>query len=147
MDGWEIIGQHVRGGFAGWYFDANHRFTVNLVDTTDLASSLDALAYWWTQLYPSLTRDSVSINVVRWDWIQLRDWRQYLVHNQKLQNTVSEGRIDLDSKNRVHFIVWSDAARGATLQRLLEIGIPCWLVMVETTVGCKNGCAKSEQPL
>jgi hypothetical protein len=144
MDGWEIIERHVGGGFAGWYFDANHRFTLSFVDTTDLANSLGSLADYWTRT--SLVRDSVLINVVRWDWMQLRDWNHYLLVNQKLQN-IAEGQVDLETNNRVHLFVTSDAARATILQRLSEIAVPCWLVVVETTLPCpNNNCTKGAQP-
>jgi hypothetical protein len=126
-DEWQRIAQHVPGGWAGLYFDGQHRLTVNFVDTTDLSSSLASLAPYFTRY--SFARGSVLINVVRWDWIQLNDWYRYLELVAGLPDGVSFTDIQ-EVNNRLEFGAATPADRDVLLRRLDQLGVPCWLAAV-----------------
>lgn len=145
-DGDAVIARTVPGGWGGFYVtpvNGQNRSVVLLVDTTNLSAALDTLKRWYPHY--SFARDSVVVRMVRWDVIQLNDWSKYLLVRRQLQNTLCGSYFDVVA-NRLRFVVCSDAAREAVLQRMLEIDIPCWLVAVETTFPCIPNCLKSNQP-
>ena len=132
-DEWERIAQHVPGGWAGAYFEpvaGSNRLVLNFVDTTHLSMSLDSLAAYWSGQPLSFARDAVLIRVVRWDWVQLNDWYRYVTLVVGLPDGWTYSDID-EGKNRLEFGAATPADRDVLLQRLRQLGVPCWLAAVE----------------
>jgi hypothetical protein len=92
--------------------------------------SLDSLAAYWSGQPLSFARDAVLIRVVRWDWVQLNDWYRYVTLVVGLPDGWTYSDID-EGKNRLEFGAATPADRDVLLQRLRQLGVPCWLAAVE----------------
>jgi hypothetical protein len=140
-----ILSLHTPGGFAGIYktpVNGRNRVVLNFVDTTNLAASLDSLAQFGTAY--TFTRDSVLINVVRWDWVKLFEWYRYIFLTVK-QWPDGWTSSDIDEvANRLGFGGYPIAGRDSVAQVLSQIpGLPCWLAAVrfELPATIKSGAA------
>jgi hypothetical protein len=132
-DEWQRIAEHVPGGWAGAYLEpvaGVNRLWLNFVDTTHLSMSLDSLAAYWTGKPVSFDRDDVLIRVVRWNWVQLNDWYRYVTVVVGLPDGWTYSDID-ERENRLAFGAATPADRNVLLQRLRQLGAPCWLAAVE----------------
>ena len=138
-DAWERIARHVPGGFSGIYLqpvDGRNTLTINLVDTSNAAASLDSLRVYYP-IYQrgshySFARDSVLLRVVRWNWIQLNEWYRYVLVVAGLPDGLTMTDID-EVENRLYFGAESEAARDVVVRRMVDLNVPCWLAVVDVT--------------
>jgi hypothetical protein len=128
------MAQRVPGGFAGLYMThVNGRRTPVLmfVDTTNVDVALDTLAVYHLAGIQSFARDSVSLRLVHWNWVQLYEWYRYIfVHSTVLPDDWVMSDID-EVQNHLTFGAASYAGRDTLVARLIALGVPCWLATVD----------------
>jgi len=131
-----MVAEHVPGGWAGLYLEpvaGRNRLVLNFVDISHVSESLNALAVYYPTYLPgthfSFARDSVRIRVVRWNWVQLNDWYRYVILVAGLPDGWTYSDIN-EVTNRLEFGAATPADRDLLLQRLSQLGAPCWLAAV-----------------
>jgi hypothetical protein len=138
-DRWADLAASAPGGFAGAYLESAggtataakpRRLVVRLVRPEQRDSALRALLPTIRELRgPEIDRGGVVVAPARWDFAQLLEWRRFLEPHAHAVAKVVSTDID-ESHNRISYAVKTSADRGALIEHLGTLGIPCGLVDV-----------------
>lgn len=120
-DQWAALARTVPGGFGGVYYDANHTFTVVLVDPSKKNQAFSALHA------AGLFVDGAAVAKGRWNFAQLYDWLAYI---QDRSPAVTGLRtVDIDElANRLAFGLADSSSIHAFDSTLARMNLPCFLV-------------------
>jgi hypothetical protein len=122
-DKWADLALAVPGGFAGTYYDADHRLVLRLTHPELAAEAKAAL-----RLPLPYSLVDATVEAARWDFAQLVDWFNYL--RPRLPAGVSAADKD-EALNRIRYSVRSIDARDQVVRALSALGLPCDLVVVD----------------
>ena len=127
-DQWADLAAVVPGGFAGVFYDHDHRPVLMLTKPELAQDAKRALA----GKLPGFPVEDALVHAARWDFLQLVNWYNYLAPRALGQPGVVTGDKD-EVLNRVHVGVLNREARDRLVQSLGALNVPCDLVVVDST--------------